>query len=167
MQKFLLALFFFALFAAFATLAIRGWRRRASLQSLGFTPPLESLNSDSEPLTSIRAHYVATTVFSEPLNRISAYGLGVRGKAAVSIFTTGIEIDRKGERALAIATSSIDSIGLAQATIDRVVEPNGLFQINWSQQDSHFSTFLRVTNSAERLKMQTKLELLEIGHPSK
>ena len=167
MQKFLLALFFFAIFASFAGLAIRNWRTRADLQSAGFSAPAEELALASSPWAKVSAQYVATTVFGEPLNRVNAYGLGIRGKASISLHESGIAIDRKGERSLAIALASLDSFEFAQATIDRVVERDGLLQINWNHEQNRFSTFLRVSRLSDRKTLETTLQTLAIRKATK
>jgi hypothetical protein len=167
MQKLMLALFFFALFVALAGLAIRSWRQRGKQQAQSFSAPLETLPITSELLNAVGGQYVSTTFFADPLNRVSAHGLGVRGKTRISVFATGIELDRKGERSLAMELTSIDSFQFAQATIDRVVEANGLLQINWHHENSLFSTFLRVANPNDRARLQTALETLAIGSTTK
>ena len=167
MQKFLLALVFFAIFASFAGLAIRNWRARAQLQSAGFSAPAEVLSDDSKALAKVNAQYVATTVLGDPLNRVNAYGLGIRGKASISLHESGIAIDRKGERSLAIALASLDSFEFAQATIDRVVERDGLLQINWNHEQNRFSTFLRISGAGNRKTLETTLQTLAIRKATK
>jgi len=154
MAKLITALLALAIFAGLIALAAASWRRRRKEQSVGFSAPAESLaeltNNVDFALVSVKAQYVATTVAGEPLNRVTAYGLGFRGRATVLAGEAGIVIDRKGERALAISNQQIFGTEFVQAVIDRAVEKEGLLAINWRQDQTELTTVLRFNSAADR-----------------
>jgi hypothetical protein len=149
MAKFLTVLLLLAIFAGLILLAVAGWRRRMREQGVRFGAPAESLEG-FEAKETATAQYVATTIAGEPLNRVTAYGLGFRGKAEVLVADSGLLISRRGERPLAIAAGQISNFEFAQAVIDRGVEKDGLVAINWLQDQTELTTVLRFNSAADR-----------------
>jgi len=152
MPQFLTAAIVLAICVGLVMLAFSAWRRRLTEQAIRFGAPAESFAeaSTEEILASAPAQYVATTFRDEPLNRVTAYGLGFRGRAQVNVSAAGVTIARKGERNLALANIQISDATFEQATIDRVVEKNGLLAINWRQDSTDLTTFLRFNNAIDR-----------------
>ena len=153
MAKLLTALLLLAIFGGLIVLAASAWRRRVREQSVGFSAPAETLALSpdlSANAETVQAQYVATTFAGEPLNRVTAHGLGFRGRAAVTASAAGILIDRRAERALAIESDSISGVDFVQAVIDRATEKNGLVAINWSQDGTSLTTVLRFNSAADR-----------------
>jgi hypothetical protein len=148
MAKLITVLLVIAICVGLALLAFKAWRSRRKGQSIKFSAPAETL--DSEILERAPGQYVATTFRDEPLNRVNAYGLGFRGRAEVQVSRAGITISRRGERGLALTNDQIQGVGLAQGTIDRVVEKGGLVAIHWQQDSTELTTFLRFNNVADR-----------------
>lgn len=104
--------------------------------------------------------YVATVFADRPLDRVWAYGLGVRGKAMVGLSESGVSIHRVGEAGFEIPTSAINELSSAQATIDKGVERDGLTTIVWSHGESELQSVLRFTNSKIREEFTTKLQAM-------
>lgn len=151
MAKLLTTILLLAIFAGLILLALNSWRRRRREQSMVFSEPAKSLEaSELAGSETVSAQYVATTITDEPLNRVSAYGLGFRGRATITSSEAGILIDRKGERALAIAGEQIKSVNFEQAVIGRAVEKDGLVAINWLQDNTALTTVLRFNSAADR-----------------
>ena len=139
-----------ALIAFLIIVAFRAWRSRASQQESVFGSPLEWLEHPSGARQWTAVQYVATTATGDPLNRVTAHGLGARGFGKVTISSDGVLIERNGERAIGIPTNQILSVEKATTTIDRTVESDGLIQVNWSQDGFGLSTFLRARNNEDR-----------------
>ena len=158
MQKFIVAGILGALFVLLLLTAIRAWRARAASQEADFTQPPMALENAGEQRLKVRAFYVATTYADNHLERIRAYGLGIRGLARVLVFDRGIQLIRKGERPLAIASSAITELSTTQVTIDRVTESKGILTIDWIQDSTKFSTHLRVVDQDDRAKLISALE---------
>jgi len=153
MAKLLTALLLGAIFVGLIVLSFNAWRRRMREQAVGFGAPAESLNGEAEAirvLETAKAQYVATTITGEPLNRVTAHGLGFRGRASVSIAQAGLLIERKGERTIAISNEQINGFDFVQAVIDRAVEKDGLLAINWHQDGTALTTVLRFNSAADR-----------------
>jgi hypothetical protein len=121
---------------------------------------LEWLEHPSGSQQWTRINYVATTVKGNPLDRVTAHGLGARGNGRVTISADGVLIERNGERALGIAASQITGVARASTAIDRAVETDGLIQIDWQQDGFAMSTFLRSARTDERNQIFNYLESL-------
>ena len=153
MEKFLTAALLLAIFAGLIVSATKAWQTRRREQAIGFSSPAETLPDNAALTAPAKAQYVATVIAGEPLNRVTAHGLGFRGRAQVAAGTGGILISRKGERDLAIATSQLTGFDFEQAVIDRAVEENGLLAIHWIQDATALTTVLRFNNAAERSRV--------------
>lgn len=160
MQKYYVAIILAILFFFFVLTAIRAWRARAAKQEADFTQPPMVLDAAGNELAKVQAYYVATTYADNHLERIRAYGLGIRGLAHAIVYEGGLQLIRKGERPLAIAKSAITLISTTQVTIDRATESKGILTIDWSQDSTNFSTHLRVVNQNDRAKLISALETI-------
>jgi len=94
--------------------------------------------------------YVATVFADSPLERVWAYGLGIRGQAELQHGDDGLSILRQGESSFLIPFSSLISLERGNATIDRGVERDGLVQLRWEFGGQELITSLRVTKHQER-----------------
>lgn len=146
MEKFVMAAISLVLFSTLVCLAALAWKRRSRHQESMFSPPLEALDYFGELISKSDCFYVATTFSQNHLERISAFGLGARGKAQLFLFSEGVLIVRTGERPLAIDGDAMLSVSQNQVAIDKVVEGNGLITFNWIHEGAELSTHLRVTN---------------------
>jgi predicted transporter len=158
MQKFIVAVILGILFIFFVITAVRAWKDRATKQEADFSQPPMALTDAGSQLLKVKAFYVATTYADNHLERIRAYGLGIRGLAHVLVFEGGVQLIRKGERPLAISKQSIELISTTQVTIDRVTESKGILTIDWVQDKTKFSTHLRVVDQNDRVKLIAALE---------
>lgn len=93
--------------------------------------------------------YVATVFADSPLERVWAYGLGIRGQADLQHGEVGLSIFRQGESSFLIPFSSLISLERGNATIDKGVERNGLVQLRWELGGQELITSLRVTQNQE------------------
>lgn len=153
------------LFVTAISLALIGWRNRTKRQQKLFTEPLEALDYFGEQLCISKAFYVATTLASNHLDRITAYGLGHRGQATVFVFTEGLLIVREGERPLAIAREQLSDVFRTNVAIDKAVERDGLISIEWVQGNADLVTHIRIVDSKsaqEILSKTAKLVLKEV-----
>jgi hypothetical protein len=139
--------------AAFSYLALRAWRNQALEQSrsLGELPTEFPHGTDRNKL---EGSYVVTTISNEPLNRIKASGLGMRGVAEIEYSRAGISIWRTGERALHIPASELIGVDRATAVIDRAVEAGGLSRVTWSTTSTTLDTYLRFASGAAQSQFQ-------------
>ncbi len=160
MQKFVIAIILGVLFVFFVLTAVRAYKARAIKQEADFSQPPMALAQPGSQLLKIRAFYVATTYADNHLERIRAYGLGIRGLAHAMVFEGGLQLIRKGERPFAIDKSAIESISTTQVTIDRVTEAKGIITVDWAQDSTKFSTHLRVVDLDDRAKLISALETI-------
>jgi hypothetical protein len=149
-----------ALIAFLVIVAFRAWRARAAQQENIFSAPLEWLEHPSGGRQWTAIQYVATTVAGEPLNRVTAHGLGARGYGKITISVDGILIERNGERSIGIKAEQVSGATAANVTIDRAVENEGLIQISWSQDGFALNTFIRARNNDDRKQIFEQLGLI-------
>lgn len=107
-----------------------------------------------------KAFYVATVYAEKPLDRIWAYGLGVRGNGSISVLADGIGISRVGASGFFIPSGSLEGVGLQSATIDKGVERDGLLAIDWTLGETSLTTILRINNSSMKKKVVFEIEKL-------
>jgi hypothetical protein len=116
-----------ALFVAMA----RTWRTRVGRQT-DAVPPVGVPDHLSTPAGSWDGFTVATTRADQPLERITAGGLGFRGRGGVSVHETGVVLHLAGEADRWIAADLVRGADRATWAIDRVVEPGGLVRLRWT-----------------------------------
>lgn len=149
MTKLLPALLIVAIVLLLFALMAFGWRARRRRQSAlpaPATPP--------EELAGIRHRedllYVATTLAEQPYERVAVAGLGFRGRAEVAVAAAGVVLEIAGSPPVFIPAESIDGVGLATWTIDRVVDADGLLFLRWRLGDTAIDSYLR-SSAPDRL----------------
>ncbi|TCK61187.1 hypothetical protein [Curtobacterium sp. PhB136] len=116
-----------ALFVAMA----RTWRTRVRKQTEA-VPPV-SVPSDVGPAAgSWDGFTVATTRADLPLERITAGGLGFRGRGGVAVHDGGVVLHLAGADDRWVAADALRGADRATWAIDRVVEPGGLVRLRWT-----------------------------------
>ena len=116
-----------ALFVAMA----RTWRTRARTQTAA-VPPVRIPAAPGTLVGSWDGFTVATTRADEPLERITAGGLGFRGRGGVTVHEHGAVLRLAGADDRWIAADLVRGADRATAAIDRVVEPGGLIRLRWT-----------------------------------
>ena len=152
------ALIVFLIIAAF-----RAWRARSQAQEAKFSAPLEWLEHPSGGRQWANLQYVASSVRGEPLNRVTAHGLGARGYGKITVSADGVLIERSGERSIGIPFAQLDGVSRSSAAIDRAVETDGLIQLDWHQGSFELSTYLRATSNDTRKNLYEHLQQLLAG----
>lgn len=153
MTKNLMAVLAVALVLVLAGLAWRGWSARKARQEAIFESPSEALEFFGEELARASGFYVATSFGADFLERVNAYGLGIRGVAEIFVFSEGLLVLRRGERPLSIDKSQITDVSTTQYVIDRAVEAEGIISIIWTQNSTPLATHLRVVSETSRLNV--------------
>lgn len=120
-------------------------RKRRSIQESTLVKPLDAKDGD----VIFACMYVATVFAARPLERVWAFGLGLRGKAEIRSSSEGISICRHGETSFMVPFESLLTVERASATIDRGVERGGLIQIRWWLGTQELITSLRITTNQE------------------
>lgn len=138
--------------AALVVLSVKRLRQRQETELPAF---LEAEDADG-----LNTLYVSTVYADRPLDRIWAYGVGIRGKARVSASETGVSINRVGERSILIPLESVIEVGRAQATIDKGVEKDGLTTIIWQHGNTKLQSVFRFTNLQARRGFESQLNQL-------
>lgn len=116
-----------ALFVAMA----RTWRTRTRRQA-GTVPPVPVPAGLGPAVGSWDGFTVATTRADQPLERITAGGLGFRGRGGVTVHDTGLVLHHAGTPDRWIAADAVRGADRATTAIDRVVEPGGLVRLRWT-----------------------------------
>jgi hypothetical protein len=107
------------------------WRRRSRRDSV-LSPVVDIPAERGTELADVEGFFVATTVHDKPFERLAVTGLKFRGRAHVTVNSTGVVIQIPGESPIFVAASSIVRVAPATWAIDRVVETDGLILLAWS-----------------------------------
>ncbi|OIH93525.1 hypothetical protein [Curtobacterium sp. MCBA15_001] len=116
-----------ALFVAMA----RTWRTRVRRQAEA-VPPVRVPDHPGTLVGSWDGFSVATTRAEQPLERITAGGLGFRGRGGLSVHTEGVVLHLAGADDRWVAADALRGADRATWAIDRVVEPGGLVRLRWT-----------------------------------
>jgi hypothetical protein len=117
------------------------------------------------PLPAARAgefesFYVSTVFAANPLERVWAHGLAMRGKAGLAVDDLGISVLRKGEIGFLIPQRELVVIDAVSATIDKGVERDGLTAIAWNLGATKVVTHFRFTRPEVRKEFENKVSQL-------
>lgn len=109
----------------------RTWRTRARKQAEA-VPPVRVPTTLGPAAGSWDGFTVATTRADQPLERITAGGLGFRGRGGVTVHDAGVVLHHAGVPDRWIAADAVRGADRATWAIDRVVEPGGLVRLRWT-----------------------------------
>jgi hypothetical protein len=138
-----------------AVVAVGVWlgtrkKRQAQEQSISAPTPATAQGEFS-------ALYVSTVFEQARLDRIWAYGLGMRGNAKLAVDSSGVSVVRDGEDSFLIPRKDLHMVEAATATIDKAVEKSGLTAILWSLGDTKVISHFRFTRPEERKEFEEKV----------
>lgn len=110
----------------------RGWRRRAA-RTEDAVPVLPQAPDElgTPRLGPIEAVYVSTTREGDWLDRIAAHDLGVRSRADVAVFDSGVRIAREGAQDVFIPAGTLRGASTAPGIAGKVVGRDGLVVLTW------------------------------------
>jgi hypothetical protein len=155
MQKYVVSAILLVAFVSLVALVARVWLAKRNEQESMFVEPNAPL---SDVVNKVQGFYVATTLAGQPLDRVSAYGLAHRGRAAFAMGSSGISIERQGERSFSIPKASILNLDMVQGTIDRVVDSEGLIAITWQLGSTNVETAIRIVDRGQRVSFYSELK---------
>lgn len=149
MERLLPAILTIALMATLLALAWLGWRGRRRQQS-GIAAPHRAPDAIGAPeyLTEAIAH--ATTLAGQPLERVTAHGLGFRSRIRLGVHAEGVVLAIPGEEPVLVPPSDLIGIGRGTWTIDKAVEPDGLTVLSWRLGETELDTWLRLPGRDDR-----------------
>ena len=126
---------------------ILAWRKKAQRDSrFSLSVPGSPIPDSSESETVYSCLYVATTLATDPMMRISIPGLTYRAQSNIGVSSAGISISPEGEKTSFIPASQLIQLHRAQVTIDRVVEKDGLTAVSWSAFDTQIQDIVELTS---------------------
>lgn len=146
---------------ALITLAVSGmvfaWRKKVEhAKRFTLIVPGHHISEDN-PVKTFSTFYVATTMATDPLVRITLPGLSFRAHGFIDLSPTTFGIRLHGEKPTIIPTSQIIQLHTAQVTIDKAVEKDGLIAISWQAFDNNineiveFTSYFRFTNPQDNV----------------
>lgn len=141
------AIIVLALIALSFTGMILAWRKKAQRDSrFSLLVPGSSISETGDVETVFSCLYVATTLATDPLMRISIPGLTYRAHSSIGVSSAGMSISPEGEKTSFIPSSQLIQLHRAQVTIDRVVEKDGLTAVSWNAFDTHIQDIVELTS---------------------
>lgn len=133
-----------------------GWRHRTA-RTAAAIGELPSAPTDlGAALTGqIAATYVATTFHDEWLERVTAHGLGVRGRATVTVYEHALVVTRTGAAELVVPATALRGVTRSSGMVGKFVADASIVVITWASSgpDGHevlLDTGLRPDHSTER-----------------
>lgn len=133
-----------------------GWRRRSARTALqiGALPPAPA-DSGVALTSAIAASYVATTFHEQWLERVAAHGLGVRGRATVTVHEHALVVERAGAPDLLLPATALRRVGRSSGMVGKFVADASIVVVTWASTgpDGHevlLDTGLRPDHSTER-----------------
>jgi len=155
---------------ALIALALTGmaiaWRKRVARDSrFQIVSPGAPIVSHSSAPAEFSGLYVATTLASDPLQRVTLPGLSFRADAHVLVSTDGLSIAPRGEKSTFIPAAQIVQIHRTQVAIDKAVEKDGLTAVSWTawdtlaQEDVEFTSYFRFSIPEVRLACENALTI--------
>ena len=138
-----------------AVIAVSVWlstKKKRRIQEQSISTPLPATSQGD-----FSALYVSTVFEQARLDRIWAYGLGMRGYAKLAVDSSGVSVVRAGEVSFLIPRSDLHLVEVATATIDKAVEKSGLTAIHWSLGETRVITHFRFTQPQERKEFEEKI----------
>ncbi|HMM81845.1 MAG TPA: ABC transporter permease [Terrimesophilobacter sp.] len=138
-----------------------GWRARSRAQGdLGDLPPVPAAPGDV--LATAHGLYVATTDFQQPLERVTARGLGFRSRAEIRVAPAGITVGLTGREPFFIPRHELRAVQRATWTIDKAVEKRGLVVISWLWGERDVDTYFRLDDDPGEF-VAAAAALVEVG----
>jgi hypothetical protein len=126
---------------------ILAWRKKAQRDSrFSLSVPGSPISDKSDIETVYSCLYVATTLATDPLMRISIPGLTYRAQCSIGVSSAGMSISPEGEKTSFIPTSQLIQLHRAQVAIDRVVEKDGLTAVSWNAFDTQIQDIVELTS---------------------
>ena len=133
-----------------------GWRRRSARTALQIGALPVAPAQRGAPLTdAIAASYVATTFHEQWLERVAAHGLGVRGRATVTVHEHALVVERVGAPDLVLPAGTLRRVARSSGMVGKFVADASIVVITWASSgpDGHevlLDTGLRPDHSTER-----------------
>jgi hypothetical protein len=137
-----------------------GWRHRGRAQNDLPAPRRPSeldLGSSPERFEGV---YVSTTRHGDWLDRVVAHGLGARSEVAALVGTTGVVLERRGARSVAIPREDLRGATTANRIAGKVVERGGLAVITWQLGVSELDSGVRLRHSDDTARLVTAVNAL-------
>lgn len=109
-----------------------GWAGRARA-SVAYLPGLPPVPADlGVPATGLMPGiYVSTVLAGDVLERVVAYGLGVRSQAAVQVFDSGVRIARTGASELYLPRQVLRAVTTSAGQAGKFMGGDGLTVLEW------------------------------------
>lgn len=121
----------------------RGWRARSARQESLPALPTPPAEGGAELLPELDGLYVGTAVAGEWLERVTARGLGRRGRGVLVLTAEGLEVHRDGEPSFAVPAAAVRGARVDARLVGKVAGPGGLLVITWAHGDALLDTGFR------------------------
>jgi hypothetical protein len=126
----------------------QGWQWRRTLQ--GGLPALPQVpGTPGEPLLAARGRYHGSTTAGQWLDRIVAHGLGVRSRAALTLTTEGLDVERTGAPGFFVPTAALRGARLDKGIAGKVLTEGGLLVVTWEHGGTLIDSGFRFDHAAE------------------
>lgn len=147
-----------------------GWRRRAARQGdLPMLPPVPEQLVQRALADGIEGSYVSTTLADNPLQRITAQGLGAGGVAHLLVSgsgapdeETGVVVARNGAPALLVPATALTDVRVESMRAGKAA-PHGLLVVEWRLGEHPLATAFRPRDPQQREAVLRSVRALIAG----
>ncbi|HET8615305.1 MAG TPA: hypothetical protein VFL94_07255 [Actinomycetales bacterium] len=139
-----------------------GWKHRQARQADVATPePVTEALSERARAHGVEGSYVSTTSAGEPLERITAHGLGIGGVAHVLVVDSpaGVVIDRTGAPGLLVPATALADVRVESMRAGKAA-PHGLLVVEWRLGDRAVATAFRPRDPKDREPLMRSVRAL-------
>jgi cbb3-type cytochrome oxidase subunit 3 len=140
LDRAVLTLLVFGIFAAGAYGMFRSWRRKAAEQA--DLLPLPTAPEDAgEPLAPpADGRYIGTTLAGNWQARVVAGGLSDRARATLTVHPGHVRLDRQGTHPVVIPRPAVRAVRADRALAGKVLGPGGMLVITWEHRGALLDT---------------------------
>lgn len=136
-----------------------GWRRRGAAQR-DIPRPASPPAATGQPLGSAEGLYVGSVLAGRWLDRVVPHGLGVRANADLTVYPTGLLLDRDGADALWVPRADLLAVRRDTGLAGKVTETGGLVVWTWRLGEDCLDSGLRPRYAADATSLVHAVEAL-------
>ena len=137
----------------------RGWQGRSRRQAYLPAPQVPPADP-GQPLARAEGLYVGTVLAEQWLERVVAHGLGARAGATLTVFPSGLLLERDGAPALWVPDAALRACRRDTGLAGRVTETGGLVVWTWNLGDTVLDSGFRPRHAVDTDTLVSALDVV-------
>lgn len=160
LRRLLAVLVLLALVLLLALAARHGWRARAR-RGADIPAPAPVPDGPGEPVLEVDGTYVTTTRAGDPLDRVTAHGLGPRAAATLSASPAGVVFERDGSPPFLVPSGDVVGVGTSAGMVGKAPGRQELLLLRWRAGAVELDTGFRPGRRADRAEITALADRLQ------